>query len=253
MARQTVNHTERVVEALGSLGGQATWAQLNGVLGGVNSTTHRMLQQALSEGAITHERGQLWRLGVTPLEVETSARGTILRVLKSGEAEDDRVLMERVIQAPLGQRWRSLGMHSLDHQLFSMEKAGLIEMNVKRDGSVQRITRIRLPKVKETPMVDPYHPTRPTVEAEAKQDDFLALGGLNYPLLASLRARAQARAETSRRADAYLAAASALDGVAQDESDRLMALANDLANGVALSPIEAEYLRFADEKETSNG
>lgn len=253
MARPKVDHTARVVETLARLGGEATWAELNKELGGVNSTTHRILQQALDARAVIHEPGKSWRLpndhDPDVVEVESSSREVILSILdRYGEQPDDRGLLKAMTVA--SPKWRSLGMHSLDHQLFSMQKVGLIEMDVKREGSVQRISRIRLPKrlvkaVVDEPVVIPVIPVAEEV--------IVSIEVARFPILDSLRARASERVETSRRADAFLVAASALDGVAQDESDRLMALANEMASGVQLSAIEVEYLRFAETMERNNG
>jgi hypothetical protein len=162
--------------------------------------------------------------------------------------------------ASINPAWRSMGLHSLDHQLFSMQKAGLIEMDVKRNGQVQRLSRIRIPKRAvelpvhiPTPEVIEQHivtiPVAILEDAPSVLEPILDLIHGRFPILDSLRARARERVETSRRADAFLVAASALDGVAQDESDRLMALANEMASAVQLSPIEAEYLRFAETKD----
>jgi hypothetical protein len=248
MARSKVDHSSRVVETLARLGGEATWADLNRELGGVNSTTHRILQQALDARAIIHEPGQPWRLpnrpdaGTEPDEM--SSREVIIDVLERfGEQEDDRALQKWM--ASINSTWRSMGLHSLDHQLFSMQKAGLIEMDVHRNGSVQRLSRIRLPKRTVERVVEmPVQIPTPEVT-----EQIVAVVEGRFPILDSLRARARERVETSRRADAFLVAASALDGVAQDESDRLIELANEMASAIQLTPIEVEYLRFAETKD----
>ncbi len=65
-----------------------------------------------------------------------------------------------------------------------------------------------------------------------------------FPLLAALRARAAARAENAARVAKYLEAAALLDDIDKAESERLLAMASAL-DGEGLSPLESEYLAFA--------
>lgn len=238
---------ERVVESLKTRGGYATFTELQEQLGVAASYAAKMVEEARALGLVERigepsTRGTYWRLVEAAPDIEPlSSRETILEVLGKGRVSDDHALVEAMAQ--INPTWRRLGAHSIDHQLFSMEKAGLIEMDVKREGSVQRLRNIRLAKRASAEAFDAVPVFKP--DWNAAMDVVLD----RFPILDSLRAREQARSETSRRADAFLSAASVLDGVDQEESDRLMALANDLANGATLAPVEAEYLRFAEMKE----
>lgn len=290
MARRKKARTDRIVQAIVALGDKATFNRLVEALDVSRSVVSRYLDDARSEGLVerigeANANGTYWRLTQYQIPDEgESHRQAILRVLRGGPVADDHSLMAMI--ASINPTWRRLGAHSLDHQLFSMEKLGLIDMDVKRAGSVQQITNIRLGRIRKertdqatlaSPIrlfadgetVDevkhlPRLPIMPAPEPltdsewEAIRTDPIETSGGDpivnrFPILNSLLERASRRDETSRRVDAYLAAASALDGVAQEESDRLMALASDLDDRLTLTDVEAEYLRFAEYKEESNG
>jgi DNA-binding transcriptional ArsR family regulator len=293
MARRKKARTDKIVQAIVALGDKATFSRLVEVLDVSRSVVSRYLDDARSEGLIerigeANANGTYWRLTQYQFPDEgESARQAILAALADGPADTDHELMIAI--AKRNPTWRRLGAHSLDHQLFSMEKLGLIDMDVKRAGSVQQITNIRLGRIRrertdqatlalkrlpimpvtepltdtewEAIRTDPIDNLAPTIlipDAVVADGTFGNEGDnwdndVVFPILASLLERASRRDETSRRVDAYLAAASALDGVAQEESDRLMALASDLDDRLTLTDVEAEYLRFAKSQEESNG
>jgi hypothetical protein len=256
---------DRVVESMTRLGGRATFIDLRKAMGVGAETMLAAMDDALMAGVVERvgepkAKGTYWRLTQSKgNDRETaSARETILQILDSlGLVDDDKTLLRE-----MGLRWQPLGLHSLDHQLFSMEKAGLIEMDVRNEGNVKRITRIRLPK-REAKMINPYAPHKPVGDVERIQSVVAvpieivedaepfreAIDDVNlarFPILTSLQERARERDETIRRADAYLSAASALDGVDQAESARLLEMAEQITDQASLSATEAEYLRFAE-------
>jgi hypothetical protein len=220
----------------------ATITQIHKTLNKPFGTVHRWLEEAVRTGRVSHAHGGPYvLLDDQPAIVTLSSREKILEILAEGPIATDKLLMNA-----MGGSWRTLGMHSLDHQLFSMEKAGLIEMDVKRNGSVQNLTNIRLPKKKAANINDPW-PYAPAVESQIVipvsqeiQDDAEQFSEAvqdvvegRFPLLDSLRQREQASSETNRRVDALLAAASALDGVEQGESDRSGRLMDARRDGVS--------------------
>lgn len=279
--------------ALFAIGHDATFSEVMSAIGAAPSNTraaNEALKAAQQKGWARSmgpqgRKGNRWTLtdqgrlalstkpvavSRTPEREVASARETILMILEKGEAADDKELMGQM--AGVSQSWRQLGMHSLDHQLFSMEKAGLIEMDVKRNGRVQAITRIRLPKRATRAETEWYNGNAPEPTGEAEKDTIEQVSIVQvvpqavlddaapfreavddvmlhrYPVLDRLRERERLASETRARADAFLAAASALDGVAQEESDRLMALASEISEGASLTAVEAEYLRYVGDQ-----
>lgn len=69
-----------------------------------------------------------------------------------------------------------------------------------------------------------------------------------WPLLKELRERAEAVAGLALRANALADAAAVLDGIDPEESERLLERAAELEARAGLSPLEREYLAFAEDR-----
>ncbi len=69
-----------------------------------------------------------------------------------------------------------------------------------------------------------------------------------WPQLSRIQAKAEAHRSAKARAEKLLEAAALLESVDARESSRLEGLANDAGSENALTPLEAEYLSFAEKK-----
>jgi hypothetical protein len=96
------------------------------------------------------------------------------------------------------------------------------------------------------PQPDPEPDPEPSVTSDPPPANAAATEPEAWPILQQLRERAAASAAANARADAYLAAAAALEAVDGSRSAELLALADGALEAVALTPLEAEYLSFAE-------
>lgn len=205
----------------------------------------------------------------------SGTRDAIIGLLERGELYDSRQLA-RALAILDRERFGSLGTHSLQHQLYAMEKQGMVEFDVRRDGSAVSIRNIRLAQTRQprkdlghsrrvsqvgidrtepgahgsraqggpierlrAPEGSPQTAATPEPEPEPVSDP--------YPVLAAIRARVASAATDRALADAYLRAAESLAAFDPAESDRLLGLASDVAAD-DLSDVETEYLAFAEGK-----
>lgn len=201
-------------------------------------------------------------------DADPSLRQVIIDEIRNrGTIGSSRDLMRYLGQ--IDSRWGSVGLHSLQHQLRSMKERGLVDFRVTRHGSVSEIVVIRLGKhatPREESTADLGGTDVKAVErisavvpiSQADLDDAPAVAEQvtnvldhKYPELDRLRAIRDESDRLRARADAFLTAASALDGVDQAESDRLMASAAQIASSASLTTVEAEYLRYASDKENA--
>lgn len=279
MVTATANWAEMIdkvrdaIQTIEAEGREPSFTAVQAQLGLSAEPTHRWLNRAKDAGVVEQhgepgKRGATWRLTGTrdaenePAVIATkvveqkpvSARSTIMGILGERDKVDDAVSLMRIMVAK-DPRWGTLGTHSLHHQLESMRKQGMVRFDEDRRGNNRTLINIRLAKPSVSDgngKIETIIPVPAAVVEDAGRFDKAVSDVIEgrYPLLDSLRAR---RAESDRlraRADAYLAAASALDGVDQAESDRLMSEATKIAEGSSFSSTEIEYLRYSDAEET---
>jgi hypothetical protein len=188
-----------------------------------------------------------------------------LRRDEIGDAEVAKSLKERVYDwvreigeiKDVGELRRLLGMadpeHDVVHVLHSLHTQGRIDFDERGNGQgTATYVNIRLPKKgsKSRPQSEPAAPpveeSVPAVpsQPEPSQPESVVAG---YPLLDALRERETQRLAADAKAMGYLTAAEALAQIDPDESARLMKRIDDLAVTFP-SPLEREYLRYAEEK-----
>lgn len=125
----------------------------------------------------------------------------------------------------------SLGQHSINHQLHSMVKAGLLEARTVRNGNTQGLVDIRLGD-------SPWHEQTAAVPAA----EVVVVS--SWPELERLRQWVDTTETERQRSARLIEAADLLIEADPDEAERLLARAAEVAPA-ELSPAELEYLRFA--------
>lgn len=140
------------------------------------------------------------------------------------------------------------------HQYFDSPRPG-DPTDFRNHPSVARGGEVTVTRVYPPVVVDEQHVTTDAelrAVRDAQQDPPRSEGGddIHYPALAALRARVAASADDRRRAEAALQAATDLEAAGLlDEAKHLERLAEGIAAGYSLTPIEAEYLRYAQDAE----
>ena len=243
----------RARDVLADMDHPASSAEIAARLGLAQVTAQSMLQRAIDEGLVERigsARGPGIRYAIkgeiaTPPIDESSTRDAIVDILthRAGVADADAML--RLLQRRDTRRWGGLGLHALQHQLWAMQKAGLIRFDDHRQGSIVKITNIRIGRI-VTAAVEPEGLTETDVAPEPDVPVGSA-GDSSWPLLDEARAKAQRLLESEATAHRYLQAAELLESIDPAESERLLLRAAE-ASSETLSPIEAEYIRFAAEK-----
>jgi DNA-binding transcriptional ArsR family regulator len=278
--------TRVIVDALERIEGPATLTELIEATGLSQPTVSRNIVAALNTGAVVR-RGQkgttnaryaltAWNgNGVaTPEPEDLSGRNLIIQILAErtaagyGEIADMRTLLG--LLARRDSRFGSLGLHSLEHQLRSMAKLNIVTFDAhagsrdtrsgglfnialqpqaldiynRSDGAIDVGLRPLVPEPVNGPAPDVEQAPEPEPEPEPEPAPTPLE---SWPLLDELRARIVRDANDRERAQRLLQAAELLEGIDDDERDRLMERAAEVAQRTSLSAMEAEYLAYAQE------
>jgi hypothetical protein len=253
---------EQVRSVIIEHGGRASASDIQAAMHLSNEPAYRAIGEALYAGLIERvgnkgARGTYYVVtdaGQTPTMGDAaSTRQAILRIVDRSQPTDSQEI-ERTLSRDYP-AFASSGLHKTQHIIHQLIKQGELEGRVERHGGVAIIVGVRIAKRRQngvaviderSEIIEDPMPEPETLAVADASPDPVAQDVSPFPLLSELRLRESSRRASQARADALLAAASALEGFDLEEADRLFAKAATIASESELTQLEAEYLSYAE-------